>query len=122
MEYLAATRRQGVNIELIGLDNGNVGGPWKLRSGSVDSVHRPDCVLVDELYTNSLGVHGVGEIVEILGTRAIVGGLTQNVRTFTASPFVFTSIDSAIKYDKRYSHDEITYVVARCDAGVPLLS
>jgi putative ABC transport system permease protein len=103
-----------VNIELVGLDNGNAGGPWKMRSGDVDAVHRPDNVLVDELYADALGVRNAGEMVEILGTRAIVGGLTRDVRTFTASPFVFTSIASAIKYDKRYSPDEVTYVLARC--------
>jgi putative ABC transport system permease protein len=35
----------------------------------------------------------------------------------TASPFVFTSIKTAIKYDKRYRPDDITYVLARCAAG-----
>ena len=39
------------------------------------------------------------------------------MRTFTASPHVFTSIEQAIRYDKRYRDDEITYVLVRCVPG-----
>jgi putative ABC transport system permease protein len=108
-----------VNIELVGLDDSTVGGPWAMRDGSVESVHQPDTVIVDELYSASLGVKTIGDTVEILGTRAKIGGISREVRTFTASPFVFTSIPTAIKYDKRYQSDEITYVLVRCAPGVP---
>jgi putative ABC transport system permease protein len=37
-----------VNVELVGLDDGCVGGPWAMRQGDVDVVHRPDTVIVDE--------------------------------------------------------------------------
>jgi putative ABC transport system permease protein len=51
------------------------------------------------------------------GRRAVVRGLSTDVRTLTASPFVFTSIESARRYDKRYGPDEITYVLVRCSPG-----
>jgi putative ABC transport system permease protein len=51
------------------------------------------------------------------GQRVVVGGVSREVRTFTASPFVFASIESAIGYDKRYRDDEVTYVLARCAKG-----
>lgn len=106
-----------VNVELIGLDGSNAGGPWRMREGHIDAVHLPKTVLVDELYRGVLGVHRIGENFEMIGERAIIGGITRGIRTFTASPFIFTSIKQAIRYDKRYRDDEITYVLARCAPG-----
>jgi putative ABC transport system permease protein len=106
-----------VNIELVGLDESCVGGPWKMKAGAVAVVHRPHTVIVDDMYLNALGIDQVGQEFEMIGERAIVGGVSEEVRTFTASPYVFTSIDSAIRYDKRYRHDEVTYVLIRCAEG-----
>jgi putative ABC transport system permease protein len=106
-----------VNIELIGLDESNVGGPWNMYAGDVDKVHLPESVIVDEMFAAKLGVNALGDEVEILGNRAVVRGLSSRVRTFTAAPFVFTSIRSAIAFDKRNRADDITYVMARCLPG-----
>jgi putative ABC transport system permease protein len=106
-----------VNVELVGLDHSCVGGPWTMRDGSVSRVHLPDSVIVDELFLDSLGVRGVGDEVEMYGRRAVVRGVSRGVRTLTASPFIFTSIESARKFDRRYGPDEITYVLVRCSPG-----
>jgi putative ABC transport system permease protein len=112
-------RRDGkkVNVELIGLDDGDVGGPWSMREGEVGVVHRPETVIVDELYLGALGLEGVGEEAEMLGHRAVVGGVSRRIRTLTASPFVFASLRTAIHLDGRYRDDEVTYVLARCAPG-----
>jgi putative ABC transport system permease protein len=47
------------------------------------------------------------------GSRAVVRGVCGDVRTITASPFVFTSIKAGLRYDLRYRDDEITYVLVR---------
>ncbi|MCI0463535.1 MAG: FtsX-like permease family protein [Gemmataceae bacterium] len=106
-----------VNVELVGLDDSLVGGPWAMQTGDLGVVYRPDTVIIDALYLEALGVPGVGAEVELIGSRAVVGGVSREVRTFTASPFVFTSLESAIRYDKRYRDDEITYVLVRCANG-----
>jgi putative ABC transport system permease protein len=108
-----------VNVELIGLDDSLVGGPWEVKQGDLAVVHAPESVVVDDLYRDVLGIDGVGDEVEMLGKRAVVRAVSTGVRTFTTSPFVFTSLKTAIKYDKRYREDEITYVLARGDPGVP---
>jgi putative ABC transport system permease protein len=112
-------RRDGkqVNVELVGLDDSDVGGPWAMCQGEVEVVHRPDTVIVDELYFDALGVKGTGDEAELLGHRAVVGGTSLHIRTLTASPFVFTSLRSAIRFDGRYRDEEITYVLVRCAAG-----
>jgi putative ABC transport system permease protein len=106
-----------INVELVGLDDGLAGRPWVMRAGEAESVFRPDTVLVDELYLGALGVEKVGDEVEMMRRRAVVGGISREVRTLTASPFVFTSLDSALRYDRHYADDEVTYVLARCAPG-----
>lgn len=106
-----------VNVELIGLDQSLVGGPARMVEGDLRSVLRDRMVVVDAMYLDLLGVEGVGQRFEMLGRRAEVAGISEGVRTFTASPFVFTSIEDAILYDKRYRADEITYVLVRCKEG-----
>jgi putative ABC transport system permease protein len=107
-----------VNIQIIGLDEHDAGGPWSMLDGELRCVHLPETVVVDELYLKALGVTRIGDSVEIIGQRAVVGGISRGVRTFTASPHVFTSIRQAIAYDRRYRDDEITYVLGKCAAGI----
>jgi putative ABC transport system permease protein len=109
---------QRVNTELVGLDESNVGGPWDMVDGSVDAVHLPDSVIADEMFLALLGVYGIGDEAEMFSRRARVAGISRGIRTFTASPFIFTSINSARHYDRRYRDDEITYVLARATPGV----
>jgi putative ABC transport system permease protein len=107
-----------VNIELVGVDRMYAAGPWMMSSGSLESIRRPNTVVVDELYLKTLGIGRLGESFEMIGERATIGGICRGIRTFTASPFVFTSVEQAIRYDKRYRDDEITYAVAGCRRGV----
>lgn len=105
------------NVEMVGIDESLVGGPWQMQRGSVNYVHLPDGVIIDSLYCERLGIHRLGEEAEIQGARAVVRGISENVRTLTAAPFIFTSLDSAVRYDPRYRPDELTYVLARCQSG-----
>ncbi|MBL8944570.1 MAG: ABC transporter permease [Myxococcales bacterium] len=87
------------SIQLVGHQLGDVlGGPWSLETGSVDDLRRPDGVIVDRLYAAKLGVSAVGDTVEINGRRARVVGFTRGIRTFTQSPYVFTSLPNAREF------------------------
>ena len=107
-----------ITVEVIGLDSSNAGGPWSMVSGSIESVHLPETVVVDELSQDVLGVHNPGDEAEMEGKRAVAGGFSRGVRTFTAAPFVFTSIENAIDYIPYYRDDEISYVLARVKPGL----
>ncbi len=109
---------RNVSIQIVGLDKGLFTGPWKMSQGNVGTIFNPDCVIVDALYLKALGIGGVGEECEILGKRAVVSSISKNVRTFTASPFVFSSLSRAVQYDPKYNADQVTYVLARCGSGV----
>jgi putative ABC transport system permease protein len=106
------------NVELVGLDDSLVGGPWLMAENDTSVVLNPDAVVIDELYRDQLGIHQIDDEVEIGNQRAVVRGFSSGVRTFTAAPFAFTSFDTAIKYDSRYRDDEVTYVLVRGIPGV----
>ncbi len=103
-----------VRVELVGLDLDCVGGPWAMKEGDPECVLLPDGVIVDDLFLKRLGVTQVGDEAEILERRAVVRGICREVRSFSSIPVIFTSIETARKYDKRCAPDEITYVLVRC--------
>ncbi|HEX2678038.1 MAG TPA: ABC transporter permease [Polyangiales bacterium] len=84
------------SVSLVGLEtNAQLGGPWNLVEGHKEDLALPSAVIVDRLYASKLGVSAIGDSVEINGRRARVVGFTRGIRTFTQSPYVFTSIDNA---------------------------
>lgn len=109
-----------ITVEVIGLDTSNAGGPWQMVSGNIESVHLPETVVVDELSKDALGTQFVGDEAEMEGKRVVIGGFSRGVRTFTAAPFVFTSIDNALDYVPYYQDDEISYVLARIEPTADL--
>jgi putative ABC transport system permease protein len=106
------------NIMLIGLDESLVGGPWKMADGYVTALYEPDAVIVDELFCKPLGVIGIGDEVEIMDAKARICGVSSEVRTFTAAPFVFTRMKSVGKFDRRFRGDETSFVLVRCQPGL----
>jgi putative ABC transport system permease protein len=106
-----------VSVQVVGLDRGSVGGPWHMREGKVEDVHLPHSVIVDELFMDTLGVRRVGDQVDLADERATVRGICRGVRTFTASPFVFTAMKTAPRYDQTYKPEDTTFVLVRCRPG-----
>jgi putative ABC transport system permease protein len=108
-----------INVELVGLDRRTLaGGPWEMQSGDLTCIRRPRTAVVDALFVESLGIGPGVASAEMVGREVRVAGVSRGVRTFTASPFVFTALEEAIAYDRRYRQDEITYVMAWCEPQV----
>jgi putative ABC transport system permease protein len=110
-----------INVEIVGLDNSHAGAPWKMIAGSIEAVEQPETVIIDELFQDVLGLSKIGEQAELQGHRVILGGISQGVRTFTAAPFIFTSIENALKYSPFYRDDEISFVIARADPNTDIM-
>ncbi len=53
-------------------------------------------MIVDQAYLVPFGVSQLDDEFELSGYLAVVRGISDDVRTFTASPFVFTSLQQAI--------------------------
>jgi len=106
------------SVEVIGFDpESGLGAPWDVVSGSIEALRPQDTVLVDEFYAQELGVGRPGDLVEINGYRARVVGYTSGIRSFTTTPFVFTSYKNALNYTASRDN-EPTFILVRAQKGV----
>ncbi len=97
-----------------------LGGPWNVVAGSVDALRGDDTVIVDELFMKKLGVAGVGHHAEINGRRARVVGLTRGIRSFTTSPYIFTSFKNAQNYIVGTREEDAHFFLVKAKAGANL--
>ena len=82
--------------------------PWNLVEGSVDALRSNDAVAVDRTYFDNLGVSGIGSTAEIRGQPARVVAVTDGIRSFTTTPYVFAELSRARAYiglpPTKYNH------------------
>lgn len=101
------------SVIMVGFDLATgTGGPWQVVAGSIADLREPDAVMIDELYRDTLGITELGQTVEIGGRRARVVGFTRGIRTFTQSPYVFTSFKNAQSFSG-LSERQTSYVLVR---------
>ena len=87
------------SVQIVGINvDDPMERPWNLVQGRVEDLKSPDAVILDELYKQKLGVTELGEVFEIGGHRARVVGFTRGIRSFTTSPYVFTTFKNAQNY------------------------
>jgi len=105
------------SVQVVGFDPGQtLGGPWNVVEGRAADLKAADNVIVDELYKSKLGVSRVGEVFEIRGHRARVVGFTSGIRSFTTSPYVFTSFKTAQDY-VTLAEDQTVFILVKAAAG-----
>ncbi len=105
------------SVVVIGFDPARGrGAPWSLVEGSLADLQVADAVIIDRLYRDKLGVRELGQVVEINNMRARVVGYTDGIRTFTQSPYVFTTHERA-QHFTRFMPQETTYLLVKLAAG-----
>ena len=107
-------RRDGrqESVQVVGFDpNQSLGAPWNVIEGRTSDLKIADNVFVDELYKDKLGVSRVGDVFEIRGRRARIAGFTRGIRSFTTSPYVFTSFKNAQDYATVPEHQTVFILV-----------
>ena len=72
--------------------------PWNVIAGNIEALSVPNTVAVDQTYFDRLGIKGVGATAEIRGQKVEVVAVTKGIRSFTTTPYVFTSLDRARSY------------------------
>lgn len=72
--------------------------PWNITAGSVKALSTAGHVAVDKTYFGRLGVTGIGAKSQIRGLPAEVAAVTDGIRSFTTTPYVFAALDSARSY------------------------
>jgi putative ABC transport system permease protein len=72
--------------------------PWNVVAGSAQSVSASGVVAIDRTYRQRLGVSDVGAAAEIRGLPVTVGAVTDGIRSFTTTPYVFADLEGARSY------------------------
>jgi putative ABC transport system permease protein len=72
--------------------------PWNVVDGSVQSLAAPGTVAIDRSYYDRLGVSPIGATRQIRGQPVKVGAVTDGIRSFTTTPYVFANLTDARSY------------------------
>lgn len=88
--------------------------PWNLVEGRVEALSTPNAVAIDRSYFDRLGVtgSGMGATAEIRQQLVRVAAVTDGIRSFTTTPFVFMDVDRARAHTGVPS-GKATYVLVR---------
>jgi putative ABC transport system permease protein len=70
--------------------------PWNVVDGSVQSLAAPGTVAIDRSYYDRLGVSPIGATRQIRGQPVKVGAVTDGIRSFTTTPYVFANLADEI--------------------------
>lgn len=105
------------SVQMIGFNpDSKLGGPWNLVEGRVEDLKDPDAVILDEIYKQKLGVTRIGEVFEVRGHRARVVGFTRGIRSFTTSPYVFSTFKHAQDFTSM-QEGQTTYILVKLAPG-----
>lgn len=99
----------------------NAGGlaPWNIVAGSEQALTGAGTVAIDKTYYDRLGITGVGAKTEIRGQPAEVAAVTDGIRSFTTTPYVFADLGAARRYIG-LPPNKISHVLVRVKPGADL--
>jgi putative ABC transport system permease protein len=69
--------------------------PWNVVDGNVQALSQGYGVAADRSYVDRLGVTGIGSTAEIRGKKVKVVALTDGIRSFTTTPYIFVDSKNA---------------------------
>ena len=115
-DWKSADGRQE-SVQIVGIDpDSSMARPWNLVEGTVGDLKKPDAVIMDDIYKQKLGASHVGELFEIRGHRARIVGFTHGIRSFTTSPYVFTTFKNAQDY-ATIAGDQTIFILVKLAPG-----
>lgn len=86
-------------VFIVGADlKADVLQPWNVVEGDVRAFSELGGVAVDRSYFGRLGIKGLGAAAEIRGRRVKVVALTDGIRSFTTTPYIFVDLKNARLY------------------------
>ena len=104
-------------IFMIGFDPRSEGlRPWNVVEGRVESLAIPGAVAIDRSYFDRLETTRLGEYAEIGDQKVQVLAITNGIRSFTTTPYVFSSIDRARAYTGTAAN-KASYFLVRLTPG-----
>jgi putative ABC transport system permease protein len=88
--------------------------PWNIVEGQIEQLSAPNAVAVDRSYFDRLGVTEIGSSAEIRQQKVRVAAVTSGIRSFTTTPYIFTTIERARQYAGIPS-TKATYLLVRLE-------
>jgi putative ABC transport system permease protein len=105
-------------IFIIGSDTRGEAGllPWNVIEGSANALANPGAVAIDRSYFDRLETTRLGEHAEIGDQKVQVLAITNGIRSFTTTPYVFASIERARAYTGTAAN-KASYFMVRVSNG-----
>lgn len=69
--------------------------PWNVVEGDLKTLKLPDAITADQTYFDYLGISGLDATAEINNQRVRITAVTHGIRSFTTTPYMFTSLKQA---------------------------
>lgn len=111
------------SVEVVGLERkARLLAPWNVVEGDAGRLRETGGIVVDRSERPKLGMTadlGLGARGEITNVRREVVGMTDGIRSFTTSPFVWTDFKTAHAYTNQAA-DRLTYVLVEAAPGADL--
>ena len=108
-------------VVIIGADAEDGGlQPWNIVEGDVTGLGARDAVIVEKTYLRDLGLTGMGDTAQVGASRVRIAGITEGIRSFTLTPYIFTTLNRA-RALLDVPADKITYVLVKLEPGADLM-
>jgi len=110
-------------VEIVGYNpDTGIGGPWKMKTGHFRDVKNGNYAIIDESSMRRLGEVKVGEYREVAQKRLKIVGISQEVKSFTTAPIIFTSYNVAQNLGGYVVPDNTVFIVAEVQKGYSVKS
>jgi putative ABC transport system permease protein len=107
-------------VFVVGSDTKTAGlHPWNFVEGELSALDTPHAVAIDKTYFGRLGVAKAGDSAEIREQKVQVAAVTNGIRSFTTTPYVFTPLARAQAYIGT-PPDRVSYLLVQVTAGADI--
>ena len=105
-------------VEIVGFNpDTGIGGPWKMKEGTPESVKNGNFGIVDASALTRLGKIIVGEYRDFLWRRLQIVGISEGVKSFTTAPIIFTSYKLAQNLLAWIGPDNTVFIIVKAAPG-----
>ncbi len=105
-------------VEIVGYNpDTGIGGPWKMKTGHFRDVKNGNYAIVDESSMRRIGEFNIGDYREILNKRLKVVGTSEEVKSFTTAPIIFTSYKTAQNLGSYVGTDNTVFIIVSVEDG-----
>ena len=105
-------------VEIVGYNpDTGIGGPWKMKTGHFKEVKNGNYVIIDESSMRRIGEFNIGDYREILNKRLKVVGISEDVKSFTTAPIIFTSYKTVQNLGSYVGTDNTVFIIASVEDG-----